>query len=654
MVEEQKNYKNGFLVKQSFSEDFVEFLCNMYDKYGEEIFAIQGISNKYMDIANFAKNFFTKSNVADISADGNANVKEKNITQYDYENNKSLMKLNNIYRIYKKIKKCFSKEEAQECIEKIINGELFINDLSTLNPYCFSYDLRELVEYGMAFMKGGLHIGKPKRSESFINLVIQSMAYISNQTAGACGLPSFFATLNKFYEKELGTDYADRLNDSEVWFKIKNQFQSLIYSMNFPYRGSQSSFTNLSIMDKGFLESLFGEYTFYDGEKVNIDNTYKLSKKFFEYFVDIQCKEGIFTFPVISLNCSINKETKEFLDTEFVNWLSEVNCGKAIGNVYIGEPTSISQCCRFKTSLEKVNDNGFSNSFGVGGLSVGSTRVCGLNLPRLALLEKENPNILKQNLECIRKILYAHRVIVEQQVKDGYLPLYTHNWINIKKQYCTIGLIGAYEYIKNKNMDIMTDGKEEIKTLVKTIENISEEWAVEYKSKGKHIPFNIEQIPGESMAVRLAAIDNILGYNKTYELYSNQYIPLIEDAPIYNRFVVQGEIDKFTSGGAILHINVEDSVSLNKEQYFKLCDTARLTGTQYFAVNYAYSEDENGNFIIGVHKTSPINGSKIVEVYTRVVGFITPRSAFNKVRREFEFPNRYFYNNGEVDEIKMS
>ena len=94
--------------------------------------------------------------------------------------------------------------------------------------------------------------------------------------------------------------------------------------------------------------------------------------------------------------------------------------------------------------------------------------------------------------------------------------------------------------------------------------------------KKENITFNIEQIPGESMAVRLANLDYVLEYNcnyigeqkeKKYELYSNQYIPLIDNASIYDRLRVQGEMDQLTSGGSILHLNVDDEKPINKEQF---------------------------------------------------------------------------------------
>lgn len=180
------------------------------------------------------------------------------------------------------------------------------------------------------------------------------------------------------------------------------------------------------------------------------------------------------------------------------------------------------------------------------------------------------------------------------------------------------------------------------------------------KSKEKeYIIFNCEQIPGESMAVRLADIDYILGYNrlenvgeqpqKKYELYSNQYISLTDDASIYDRITVQGEFDSLTSGGAILHLNVDDEKPISPEQFKKLMIAAKEMKTVYFAINYAYSECAGEHFIIGKHDQCTVCEKPIIQQYTRVVGFITPVKSWNGTRRDYEYKKRVFYRNGALN-----
>lgn len=639
-----------YKITQSFTSDFNEIMESLYQKYGEEIFSIQGIANKHMDIAKFSKAFFgnSASNVAEVSVDGNANVREKNVVHYTLENNKAIMRLNSLYMMYKTVKKMFGIEDAKKALEKVIGGEIFVNDLHSFasTSYCYSFDLRNLLMNGMDFFQGNMKINPPKRSDSFIALFIQTVAYISNQIIGAEAFPSFLIDLDYFYRKDFGENY---LSDPENIKKIKNQFQNIIYSLNYPFRGNQSSFTNFSIMDRGYLEGIFGEYIYPDFTKPNFDTSYELGKIFFEYFTEINGKEGIFTFPVITLAISLD-DKGEYIDPEFVEWASKANAEKCLGNIFQDVPTALSSCCRLRNDITKTADAGYQNSFGVGGVSIGSHRVVGLNLPRLAFLGKDQ---LEEDLELTHKILLAHRKILKRLIKNGFLPLYTYNWITLTKQYSTIGILGAYEYVKNLDLDIKTqEGLDKLSQTLKYIEDKIVEWQEEEK-KEKNI-YNIEQIPGESMAVRLAECDYHLGFNKdtngerNYELYSNQYLPLIDDSSIYDRLRIQGEIDSLTSGGAICHINIDDAEFGEKSMY-SLMNNARKQKVKYFAVNRAFSECSSGHYSIGKPDKCPICDKNIIQYYTRTVGFITPVKAWIPTRRDYEFPKRKFYVNSEVD-----
>lgn len=190
--------QKGYFVKFSFDNNFVNAMEELSKKYGDEIFEIQGIASKHLDISQFSRDFFgNSSNVADVSVDSNANVKEKNISQYNYEANKSIMRLNGLHLMYKNVTKYFSEEMANNVLDGVISGELFINDLHLYsNPYCYAFDLRSLMMGGMDFFGGNIKIKPPKHSNSFIDLFIQTNAYISNQIAGAGSYPDFFVILD--------------------------------------------------------------------------------------------------------------------------------------------------------------------------------------------------------------------------------------------------------------------------------------------------------------------------------------------------------------------------------------------------------------------------------------------------------------------------
>jgi len=578
-------------------------------------------------------------------------------------------KVSKIFRIpVSEFRSTFSGESLGDYVYDVTTetGTFYANGMKQHN--CFAFDLRELLTGGMAFFRGNMTIKPPRRSDTFIALIIQSTAYISNQIVGAASYPDFFVILDWFYRREKGDGYAaiirkgKRDHDAGIdsheaaeWYHVKNQFQNFIYSMNFPFRGSQSAFTNLSVMDHGFLETLLNmngnKYLIPDGKgnfhEPDISSVVELSKLFFEYYSDINGTEGMFTFPVMTLAISVDDDG-ELIDPEFADWAAEINSRKSLANVFQSSPTSFSSCCRLRNDFSKVADAGYHNSFGVGGLSIGSHRVAGLNLPRIAVLEKDDPGILKRDLNLLHKILYAHRQLIKHLIASGNMPLYTYDWIHLRKQYSTIGFIGAHEYVSNKGLDIRTnDGVDALAEVLKNVESNILRWQSDERSEGNI--YNIEQIPGESMAVRLCELDTLMGYNpKKFKIYSNQYIPLIEEGSIYDRFRIQGSIDQLTTGGAILHINVDDEKPLSPVQFKRMMDMARKTGTVYFAVNYAYSECAREHYTIGKHETCKICGEKIVRQYTRVVGFITPVSSWNRIRRDWEYPKRVFYRNGQL------
>jgi len=652
-----KTKRLGWIARYTFSNDFTALLNKMHRKYGEEIFDILGISNDHLDIANFSRQFFgTSNNIATVSADSNANVRDKTMVQYVHEARKATMILNSLYVLYKAVKDNYTKKDACDAIEAIISGQIFVNDLSNANTfYCYSFDLRNLLMNGMSFYKGNLKINPPHRSDSFIALLIQTTAHISNEIMGAVGYSDFFIVLDYFYRKEMGDDYLSKWNKEEFAAEKKSildQFQNLIYSFNFNFRGAQSSFVTLSVMDKGFLESLFGEqsgYIFPDMTKPNLSSTQELSEHFFEYFSDINGKESIFTFPVITLAISVDEKNK-YIDPNFVNWVAGANCKKALGNIYQGPASSLSNCCRLRSELIKDNEiggAGYSNSFGVGGISIGSCRIAGMNMPRIAIMEKEYPNIFQDTLNLIHKLLYSHRHIMRE--KSKFISLYESGWASLSRQYSTVGMLGAYEYVRNSGYDIQTqEGINFLLSKFNIIEDNIKQWQIDEKSESNI--YNIESIPGESMAVKLASIDNILGYNDEYEMYSNQYIPLTENVPIYDRFHIQGQIDKKTSGGAILHLNVDDEKPLTKKQMLSIIKMAKDSGTVYFAINYAFSECANRHYNIGKVDKCAVCDANIVEQYTRVVGFLVPVSAWSKVRKDYEYPKRVFYGKDRIGE----
>jgi ribonucleoside-triphosphate reductase (formate) len=81
-------------------------------------------------------------------------------------------------------------------------------------------------------------------------------------------------------------------------------------------------------------------------------------------------------------------------------------------------------------------------------------------------------------------------------------------------------------------------------------------------------------------------------------------------------------------------------------------EQARTSGTVYFAINLAFSECSEHHYSIGQQETCPVCKKPIVNQYTRVVGYLSKVSAWNKTRRTYDYPNRHFYTNGKLTALE--
>lgn len=615
-----------------------------------ELYKVCGIAPENLDPFQYRDRFFVKGETTNIlSTDTNANVSGNSIVQYQDEVHKGLNKLITYNTLYSKLEEYYDTETANTCLKLLLNGTLFLNDSISFDlPYCYGFDLTCLLEGLTVGNNQVLKMRPAKHSRTFISQFIQLLAVASAELLGACAFPNFFVLLDWFYRKEFGDAYVFSTKTNK---SILQDFQHIIYSVNWNFRRSQTAFTNLSALDFGFLKEIFGDYVYPDFTKVNFVSVRALSMEFFEYFEELYGKDGVPTFPVMTLACSLDRKTNEMIDPEFFDWACETNHRKSIANVLLTTPDSFSSCCRLKNELSAFEDTaetknygeeGFQNSFGVGSVSVGSHRVCGINLPRLPFIIDKDCT-LNTLMDCIHKILLTHRRHLQDLIDKGLLPLYQYEVMFLNKQYGTIGFIGVPEFHKN-NINNSLD----IVEIFNTLERCTKSWKEE--DKQFRAVYNIEQIPGEMMASRLATQDTILGYNPLkIELYSNQYIPLTEPMSIEKRLQEQAKYEKYTSGGSILHISMFDNEPLSKEHYKRILQRAYELGVTYIGVNYCYSVCEQKHTLIGSkYDSCPICGKPITDIYTRVVGFIVPVRAFS-IPRQKEFPNRQSIKTSEFE-----
>ena len=645
-----------FLESQSYKKDFKDLMLGLEKKYGADLIEENGIGSQ-LDISKSSKKFFKAFTTADVSVDANANVTDKSVISHKIETAKPFHLINSYYRLWKEIKKNETKEKADWIVESQIKGRMYINDFvgfSSAMAYCFNYSTYDTATMGIPSVfdgRGGSE--PPKNLMSFLGQIELFSLIAGNSTLGATGLADLLIVIAIYMDKMLQNKedaHVPMVDDKACWQYMESMLTGFIYRLNQPYRGSQSLFSNVSVYDSNFIDGMLEG----DAYSIIIDDVKYSAKKEIvqkvqEIYLDIMNREMArkpITFPVTTACFSID-ENNEIQDDDFLKFISEKNLKFGFINIYAGKSSTLSSCCR----LRSERDNGeYFNSFGSGSTKIGSLGVATGNLPQLATICKgaENPSdeflhrIKDLVLDC-QLVNQAKRNIIKRTIKAGSQPLYSLGYMELKRQYSTFGVIGLYEALEILGYDIMTkEGQDYVLEILNVINTTNKELQDKYKA-----PQNCEQIPGENVSVKLAKKDRALGYNDKYTLYSNQFIPLIKRVNMFDRIAIQALFDKYFSGGAICHLNVNQEITdVNTMQ--NLIHASVKEGVVYFAVNFVLQECENKHMFVGNVDTCPHCGGKIIGTFTRVVGFLTKVDNWIPERREVDFPNRQFYGKVEI------
>lgn len=632
-------------IKVSYEQEFDDLIMHLKSKYPQKLFDLDGIGEQ-TDMSKFSKKFFSSSTTADASVDANANVDDISVIAYSTELPKPFFRLNSYYMVWKELKRTFNLAIANEVVESQLSGDIYINDFHGIGgglPYCYNYSTYDIMTKGLPMVKK-IKSFPPKYLYSFKSQLEQFTIIAANSTLGATGLADMLLVMSYYVKNILNTlsDANFKFNTTEdAWKYVEENIVSFIYTINQPMRGNQSCFTNISIYDDIFLESLKDDYIFPDGSGIDIE----LVKQIQDLFLNIMNKEMTrtpVTFPVTTACFSVD-ENKNILDEKFVNFIAKHNQKYGFINIYCGSSSTLSSCCRLRS--EKSNE--YFNSFGSGSSKIGSLGVVTINLPRLAFKHKDNLEKFHQELtrltQLCAKINHVKRKLVQKRVDNGNHPLYTLGFIDINTQYSTVGINGFNECIEIFGKNILEqDGINLGLEIIKTINNENDKCSKQFKTA-----HNCEQIPAESVSIKLANKDKLLKYQDKYDIYSNQFIPLVTKANVLDRINLQGIFDSHFSGGAIAHINVDTPID-DLEQIENLIKTCAKMGVVYFAINYVLAECKNGHICVTNGGICTICGEEVINKFTRVVGFLTNIRNWHEVRREKDFPNRQFYDGKDI------
>ena len=152
---------------------------------------------------------------------------------------------------------------------------------------------------------------------------------------------------------------------------------------------------------------------------------------------------------------------------------------------------SLSSCCRLRNEIQ---DNGFSYTLGAGGVSTGSKSVLTINLNRCIQYAQKYDGDFHAFLEDVIDVCHKVQICYNENLKflqeNGMLPLYDAGYINIKRQYLTIGINGLVEAAEYLGLDISPN--EKYKAFVQDVLGMVEKANKSYYDKKKGLMFNCE------------------------------------------------------------------------------------------------------------------------------------------------------------------
>lgn len=608
----------------------------------------------------FIDNFIKSDNTANATIDDNSNVSNHNIAVLNAEIHKENNQQTNYRMLENELRRLYPDFDYKQML-KDFNTVAYLHDSSSQigMPYCVAITMYPFLLKGIKSL-GGLS-AKPESLESFCGIFINMCFAIAAQFKGAVATPGFLLCMDWFCRQEWGDNYINNLDRIVSFGKkkktIKKQilqyFQQITYSINQPAsaRGGQSIFWNISIFDKTFFDTMYGDFYYPDGTKPTW-NTFNWLQKEYMHWLNQERLRCILTFPVISV-ALIYKDGK-FDDPELYDFAcQEYSEGNSFFTYINDSPESLSSCCRLSSKISKPQFN-FTN--GQIGEQTGSVNVITLDFNRIVqdwyrslqynVVVGEKSGIasskfigsllytdeeLQQNfkdyliniLDRIYKYQISYKSCLTRLYNAGLLTAYSAGFIDLKKQYLTTGINGlnqAAEFLGikcNKNL--------QYEKFCNLIFSIIKEQNTAHKTKD--LMFNCEFTPCESASIKLYNRDKKDGYwvpNDTNLYASYIYKPNDTEISILDKIYLHGRnfCGDNLDGGSAAHINLD--AHLSKEQYKKLLKYAGDVGCKYLTFNIPNSECQDCGFITKTPITKcPHCGSTKIDYYDRVIGYLT-------------------------------
>ncbi len=567
----------------------------------------------------------------------------------------------------------------KEAVEKHFAREIHIHKLpfSLYIPYCVGWSFANILKYGL---KTPTLISKPaKHLDSAINHLVNFIFLTAQEWTGAMAISAFDLYIAPFVNH-------DNLDDKA----IKQRLQSMLFELNYPSRmGFQSPFSNITIIIDT-IKSILDSEAIVGGKKVGtlgdyIEDAIRVTKILITLYNEGDAVGSPMTFPIPTIML-----TKDF-DWNNTKWNGLIydifNNLARRGTFYLlnGYTTNVealyAMCCRLTIDVAKVttfnlNDikkeseelyeflqkDGYARGMWAIPDATGSIGVITINLPRLSYLAKGDEGkleeLLLEDMKLIRETLKVMRKRYERSLRLGLMPMTIRYLGTLSNHFSTFGLVGLPEaaatFLGKPNLwyNLDKDKVEEAVKWMKKIVSFVREVAEDYE-KEDGILYNVEEVPAESTAYRMASAD-YKKYKEAVEkgdffipmdngvpFYSNSIIPYYAKVSIFQRAKWEGEVQSEFTGGVMMHLFMYEVPDI--EALIKLVKRiATETKIVYFSITPTIAVcSKCGWNSVGVFEKCPRCGEK-VELWSRIVGYYRPLSSWN-IGKVAEFRNRYHY-----------
>jgi len=536
-----------------------------------------------------------------------------------------------------------------------------LRDGSIVKPYCGGIDSKPVIEKGL---KTPTVISKPPRHlDSAVDQVMNAAYIFSQERTGAIGLYGIDLTLAPFVRR-------DKLN----YKAVKQNIQRFIFNMNYPLKAGQSPFSNVvfAISNKYYrgqpAPNIEQRFRFVlDTYENYIDEAKLVLRAFAEVFAEGDAIGQPFTFPIPTT--IMNNEMEKILNEDPEIWKSFWDMISKVGQMYFlngyrhRAEDLFSFCCRLLSDMGRVREI-LHQAKGLWDMppSVGSVNVVVVNLPRLAMIarvsdDKAIYDKLDELLNVARKTLMWFRARYQKLFAEGMYPM-TREYIDpadpFKFYYNTIGVIGMAEYasimIGNPFFWLQAQPSDipKIVKLYTDILNYINSRLKEFEEE-EEVLYNVEEVPGETLGVKLAWKD--IGFAKeltrsedlsTYipvgevegkkaPFYTNQLSPPYTNLHLRQQLDIEAQCQKLFTGGVIKHIFIDRELDSDTIAKFVM-KSLRNTDVVYLSITPTVAVCPScGYRAVGKYALCPSCGSSM-DLWSRIVGYYRPVKMWNSGR----------------------